>query len=156
VLDGVYLSWLTHTYFRMKKRGLRLPQRPSWSDVFLVGLATHKLSLILSKEWSTAPLRAPFTQFEAIESGGELNETSRGTGMQEAIGDLLTCPYCLGVWVATGLSINLVNSPALTRLFAGILGSVAISDFLHSFYEKFSNLPPHAPVGHSPHPVAEL
>jgi len=51
--------------------------------------------------------------------------------MQRAIGDLLTCPYCLGPWVATALTFGLVLQPRTTRLIAGILAASTISDALN-------------------------
>jgi Protein of unknown function (DUF1360) len=33
---------------------------------------------------------------------GEVPESSRGSGLQKAVGDLVTCPWCVGPWVALG------------------------------------------------------
>lgn len=136
VLDGVYTSWLAGSLIWMLKRGKKLPDQIPLADILLLGIATHKLSLVITKEWSTAPLRAPFTRFRRIEKGGELDEESRGSGIQEAIGDLLTCPYCSGVWLATGLMLGYAARPNVTRLIAGVYTSVTISDFLHTCYGK--------------------
>jgi hypothetical protein len=47
---------------------------------------------------------------------------------------LLSCPFCLAVWVATGLTGGLVLAPRLTRLVATALTAVAASDFLQMAY----------------------
>jgi len=117
-----------------RQTGRRLPERISLGDILLVGLATFKLSRTLSKEAVTSPLRAPFTHFVECAGEGEVNETARGEGMQKAIGELLTCPFCLGMWVAAFFAYGLVLAPPLTRLIATILTTKAISDSLHLAY----------------------
>ena len=64
-------------------------------DVALIGVATHKFSRMAAKDKVTSPFRAPFSRFLEKGSPGEIEEESRGTGVQKAIGDLVTCPYCL-------------------------------------------------------------
>ena len=51
-----------------------------------------------------------------------------------AIGELVTCPFCLAAWVATGLTGGLVLAPRLTRLVATALTATAASDFLQMAY----------------------
>lgn len=137
LLDLVYIAGLVGGLRWTKKRtGAHFPEKAPFSDMALIGMATHKLSVILTKEWSTAPLRAPFTKYQSIEKAGELNEVSRGHGFREAVGDLLTCPYCTGVWVATGFSLALANTPKATRFVASIFGAVAVADFLNCAYER--------------------
>lgn len=101
------------------------------SDILLGGVATYKLSRIISKDRVTSPLRAPFTEFEEPAGTSEVKEKTRGTGVQRAIGDLLTCPYCMGPWVATALGYGFVARPRAARLLSGIFAAVAVSDFLH-------------------------
>ena len=103
-------------------------------DLALLGVATHKLSRIVAKDRVTSPLRAPFARFIERGSPGEVEEESRGTGAQKAIGDLVTCPYCLSPWIATVLALGLLKAPYLTRIICGLFTSVAISHFLHQSY----------------------
>ncbi|MFN2441524.1 MAG: DUF1360 domain-containing protein [Thermoanaerobaculia bacterium] len=114
--------------------GRRFPKRVSPTDVVLIGVATHKLTRIVTRDWVTAPLRAPFTEFQKSLGSGEVQETSRGEGLQRAIGDLLTCPFCTGPWIAGALFSGLVFSPRVTRLVAATFASVALSDWLHHAY----------------------
>jgi len=84
---------------------------------------------------------APIGVFALIASklgsagGGEVTEKARGTGMQKAIGDLLTCQYCIGPRVAGALVYGLAAKPRQTRLFASVFALVAGSDFLHFAYQ---------------------
>ena len=105
--------------------------RASFGDLMLMGVATHKLSRLISKDRVTSPLRAPFTEYEEPSSASEVKEKSRGTGLQRALGDLITCPFCMGPWVATALAYGFSKRPRVTRLVGGIFAVVAISDFLH-------------------------
>ncbi len=111
-----------------------LPKRVPVSDIALLGVATHKLTRIVTRERVTIPLRVPFTRYEGGEGAGQVKEEPRGTGVQRAIGSLLTCQYCAGPWVATGLVAGLVFAPRATRVACGMLAIVAISDFLHQAY----------------------
>jgi hypothetical protein len=62
-------------------------------------------------------------------------EESKGRGIRRAIGDLLTCQFCIGPWVAGALATGFVVSPAAARLVAGTFTAVTVSDFLHPAYE---------------------
>src|SRR5579884_1114962 len=75
-----------------------------FQDLMLLGAATHKLSRIISRDRITSAVRAPFTKLDGPAGRGEVDEEPRGTGPQRAIGELLTCPYCLGPWVGSGLT----------------------------------------------------
>src|SRR5262245_27254446 len=114
--------------------GRRPPERPTTQDVVLVSIATHKLSRLLAKDSVTSPLRAPFASFEGATGDAELGERVRGTGVAHAVGELVTCPFCLGVWIATGMAAGLVFAPRLTRMVAATFTAVATSDALQLSY----------------------
>jgi Protein of unknown function (DUF1360) len=72
---------------RRSGRGAR--RRPGASHAFggghrLFGVATHKLSRLLAKDKVTAPLRAPFAEFEdeggpaEVDDGGEVSVSTTG------------------------------------------------------------------------------
>jgi hypothetical protein len=113
-----------------------VPERPAIADVVLLSIATHKLSRLVAKDAVTSPLRAPFTRYAEPAGAAELNEEVRdqGSSLRHGIGELVTCPFCLAVWVATGLTGGLVIAPRLTRLAATALTATAVSDFLQMAY----------------------
>lgn len=120
--------------------GVRLPERFSFGDTALVSVATHKASRLLTKEAVTSPLRAPFTRYEQAAGHAELKESPRKDHpAQHAIGELLTCPFCAGVWIASGLTAGLVFAPRLTRLVSTALAAVAASDALNIAYDKLKS-----------------
>lgn len=112
--------------------------RPDWMDLLLLGAATHKLSRIITKDFVTSPLRAPFTRRQAQEGAGEVKDQPRGNELQSSIGYLLTCPYCAGPWLATALSALLAWRPLQTRFVLQLLAAVTISDFLHLEYSRLN------------------
>jgi len=118
-----------------RKSGRPLPERIEARDLALLGVATHKLSLLLAKDAITSPLRAPFTELEEKRSPKSLDEKPRGEGLRRSLGELLTCHFCIGQWVASFFTYGLVFAPAVTRLVASIFTVVAISDHLHQTYK---------------------
>lgn len=120
----------------VKVTGKELPERPSLGDVALLSVATHKLSRLISKDSVTSPLRAPFTRYTSSTGSAEVGEEVRdeGSSIRHSIGELISCPFCLAVWVATVLTGGLVLAPRVTRLAATALTAVAVSDFLQLAY----------------------
>jgi hypothetical protein len=117
--------------------GRPVPDRPAAADVVLISLATHKLSRLIAKDAVTSPLRAPLVHYVEPAGAAELNEEVRDetSAVRHGIGELVTCPFCLAVWVATGLTGGLVLAPRLTRLAATALTATAVSDFLQFAYD---------------------
>jgi uncharacterized protein DUF1360 len=116
-------------------RSGRLPERVEPQDVALIGVASHKLSRVVTKDKITAFARAPFTAYQRTGAPGEVEERARGRGIRRAIGELLVCPYCLSVWTSAGLHLGLVYAPRSTRVVASALSSLTIADFLHIAYK---------------------
>ena len=112
----------------------RLPRRFGLLDLALLGIATHKLSRIVAKDRITGILRAPFVNYICSAGAGEVEEEPRGRGIQRGIGHLISCPYCMAPWCATALAFGFLFAPRVTRFFAGVLTSVAASDFLQRAY----------------------
>jgi hypothetical protein len=136
VAMGVYAGVTGALAAVVRATGAPVPERPTTSDVVLLSIATHKLSRLLSKDSITSPLRAPFTRYEKPTGSAEVMEQVRddGGGARHAVGEMLSCPFCLAVWIATGLTGGLVLAPRLTRLVATGLTAVAASDFLQMAY----------------------
>jgi hypothetical protein len=101
----------------------------------LAGVATHKLSRLIAKDRITAFARAPFTEFQQPGGPAEVEERARGEGLRRTIGELLVCPYCLGMWISGGFHLGLVTAPRTTRFAASVLTGLTISDFLQIAYK---------------------
>ncbi|MDI3102394.1 DUF1360 domain-containing protein [Streptomyces rochei] len=115
-------------------RGRPLPDRPEPWDVALTAVATFRLSRLLSKASVTSPLRAPFTTFQGPQGPAELHEEARTEGAKDTVGELLTCPFCMSVWVASTLTAGQLLWPRATRTAMGALTALAGADALQLTY----------------------
>jgi hypothetical protein len=131
IFAGLFGSGL----YAARRSGRELPQQIGAADLALIGTASHKASRLLAKDKVTSPLRAPFTELEGKGGPAELEERSRGRGVRKALGELLICPYCLGLWVVALFSFGLLFAPRLTRFVASIFAALTISDFLQIAYK---------------------
>jgi hypothetical protein len=128
-LCGAFAAWL-------RMSGRELPERVVPSDLALLAVATHKASRLIAKDRVTSTVRAPFTSFERDAGPGEVDEAARGHGLRRAIGELLICPYCLGLWLSAAFLGGLIVCPRPTRWVASALVVVTGADVLHIAYKK--------------------
>jgi hypothetical protein len=93
------------------------------------------VSRLVAKERVTAVVREPFVEIDpGRPTGGPDAERPAGSGARRAVGELLTCPSCLGLW-SSGLGVaGLAWAPRLTRGVATVFAVDAVSDFLHVAY----------------------
>ena len=137
---SVYLGLVTAGIATVRNRGHDLPARIPIGDVALLTVATFRLSRRIAKDPVTSPLRAPFTTFEGASGHAEVAEVVREHGgVKHAVGELLTCPFCLAQWVATGLVFGYAAAPRATRLAALTMTMVAGSDVLQFAYDSIQN-----------------
>jgi hypothetical protein len=139
VLAGVFNAIFAAFLLVTKGTGRSLPERVDARDIALLGMATHKLSLVGAEDAVTSPLRAPFTELREKESPKKVDEEPRGEGLRRSVGELLTCKFCLGVWLASFFTYGLVLVPRVTRLVATIFAVVTVSDYLHQTYKALMN-----------------
>jgi len=109
-------------FLAFKKRSL--PERIPLSDLLILGLATQKVSRVVTKSRVTSVVRAPFTTYEGPAGSGEVEERPRGTGLRRAIGELVSCPFCMGTW------------PRFIRALGSIFAVGSIADFVQQAYCK--------------------
>jgi len=120
--------WAVFVLFLAASRD-RLPERFGPLDLAGITLASFKLSRLITKEDVTAFVRAPVTEDpEGVRPKPE--------GMARVVGELLTCPYCIGLWITSGLAYSQVIWPRETRFFNAIFGSYAVTDFLHAGFVR--------------------
>jgi len=127
VLSSTFFAGLVGALVTARRTGREFPEL-SAGDLVMSGLATHKLSRLITKDKITGTLRAPFTRFQEKSGHGEVEEAARGKGLRYAIGELLVCPYCVAQWVAGGFTVGYVFAPRTTRLLAGMWTIHAIAD----------------------------
>ncbi len=135
-LTAIFNGALAAALLARQRSGQPLPERIEAQDLVLFSLATQKLSRVITKGKVTTALRAPFTEIEGKGGAGELEERARGRGLQRAIGELLTCPFCIGTWIASGFIYGTLFSPRATRAVASIFAVAGVADFLQQLYVK--------------------
>ncbi|MFJ9770870.1 DUF1360 domain-containing protein [Kitasatospora sp. NPDC101157] len=127
---AVYLGGTGVLAAAARRTGRPLPAPGPW-DVLLTAGAVHRLSRLLTKDPVTSPLRLPFARFRGQAGPAELSEDVRGSGVRRAFGELITCPFCTGLWIATGLTGAQVFAPGATRLVCSGLTALTAADLLH-------------------------
>jgi hypothetical protein len=133
---GIYLGLVSAAAAAVRASGRDLPERIPVGDGLLLTVATFRLARRLAKDPVTAPIRAPFTQFQGPSGHAEISEEVREHGgVKHAVGELLTCPFCLAQWVGTGFVFGYVAAPRATRLAALTMTMVAGSDVLQFVYD---------------------
>jgi hypothetical protein len=112
---------------------------PRGGDLALLGVATFKLSRLLTRDRITSVLRAPFVEYQDDFTHGEVEEKPRGTGARRAVGELLVCPYCVSLWIGTALVVGAELAPTATRAVAGTLAVTTISDVAQIGYRALED-----------------
>src|SRR5256885_2183082 len=102
-------------------------QRPL--DLAVLGIATFKAARRISHDEVTSFLREPFVEGEAHEGGEDPVETG---DLRQAVGELVTCTRCIGIWVAAGLTATQVLAPRFGRLLTWTLAAAGANDFLQA------------------------
>lgn len=139
VLGSGYVTAVVTSAVLLRRSGRGLPPRIPFRDIALIGVATFKLSRLLTRERITAPLRAPFAKRRQKGKGAELIDTPRGSGLQRAVGELMTCPFCISQWVGSSLTMGYVLAPDATRIVTGSLTAVTVADFLQYAHSAAQN-----------------
>jgi hypothetical protein len=100
-------------------------------ELAALAAATFKVSRTLTRERVGSFVRQPFVEGDA--DTGE-DERPAGTGLQRAVGELVTCPRCLGTWSAAALVSTEMLTPRFGRLLTWSLGASAANDFLQAAF----------------------
>jgi hypothetical protein len=137
---GVYLGLVSAAAAAVRASGRELPDRIPFGDALLLTVGTFRLARRIAKDPVTSPIRAPFTRFEGASGHAEVAEEVREHGgVKHAVGELLTCPFCLAQWVGTAFVLGYVTAPKATRLAALTMTMVAGSDVLQFAYDAIQN-----------------
>jgi hypothetical protein len=135
-LVGLFLGLLG--VFVSRERKERQVFDPHPRDILLIALATFRAGRVTAFERVTEPFRDPVTETvpDAFDAGEYV--VAEGTGVRKAIGELVSCPICVGTWVASALVYGLRIAPGPTRLVAAILGVSGLAEILNAVTETLS------------------
>ena len=104
------------------------PAQVSGMDLLILSLATFRLTEIISEEKIARCLRAPFCQPRTVTGpNGKVSEEEvpTGTGLRRMVGELILCPWCAGVWIATLVTFFWLLAPAFARVVMLAFGVAA-------------------------------
>ncbi len=119
----------------VRAKGRPLPDAIALGDVMLLGTATHKIARLITRDKVLTFLRAPFVDYKGPAGPAEVEEEARSDGpLRMAIGQLVTCPFCMSQWVAAALVSAFALNPRATRMVATVFTTLAVSDSLQHGY----------------------
>ena len=104
---------------------------PPVTELPVLGLATFSLSKALAKEKVGTWARVPVVD----ESAGK----PKGSRLQYAVGELITCTRCLGTWSALGLVGLRVVRPREGRIVASVLATAGVNDWLQAAFSTVAS-----------------
>lgn len=133
-LAAAYCGWVTVLVRFARARKARLPEAMPVRDLALLAVAVFRASRLVTKDSITAFARSPFVRFEGPAGPGEVEESVPGRGFRHAVGELVTCPFCVSMWLATNLSASMACFPRQTRWVCTTLAAVAGADTLQFLY----------------------
>ena len=135
-LVGLFVTLLGAFAFREREHKPVFTLDPR--DLALFGLATFRAGRMVAYDRVAEPFRDPVTETVPDEYEAGENVVAEGAGMQKAIGELVSCPTCVGTWVAAGLVYGFRLAPGPTRLFAAILAVSGLAELFDAANEALS------------------
>ena len=134
-LVGIFGTGMTAAAALAHLLGKR-PERLTALDLAVLVGATFKASRTVTRDEVMSFVRDPFVKGEAHEGDEEEVETG---GLRQAIGELVTCSRCIGVWAAAGLVSAHTLAPRAGRLLTWTLAAAAANDWLQAGFAALTS-----------------
>jgi Protein of unknown function (DUF1360) len=115
----------------------RDPREHTWLDLAALSAATFKTARTIARDEVTSFIREPFVEGDAHE--GEDETPVQTGGMEQAIGELVTCSRCIGTWVAAGLATTQLLAPRFGRVLTWTLAGAGINDLLQAGFAALTH-----------------
>jgi hypothetical protein len=128
-ITGVFVAGLALSGGIARLLG-RDPREQTWLDLATLSAATFKASRTIARDDLTSFIREPFVEGDPRDPEDE-HPVQTG-GMEQAIGELVTCSRCVGTWAAAGLATTQVLAPRFGRMLTWTLAGAGINDFLQA------------------------
>src|SRR5919112_6260235 len=133
---GAFVGLLGAFSGLLRRRDEHVQLRPL--DLAMLGLSTYRTGRLLAFERVAAPLREPVTETVPDGSGAGETVVAVGEGWRWSFGELVSCPVCVGTWVAAGLVYGLHLAPRPTRVFLAVMSSTGVAQILTEATETLS------------------
>jgi hypothetical protein len=135
-ITGVFVGGLAVAAGLARLLG-RDPREQTFLDLFALSVATFKAARTVASDEVTSFIREPFVEGHAHE--GEDERPVQTGGMEQAIGELVTCSRCVGTWAAAGLATTQVLAPRFGRVLTWTLAGAGINDFLQAGFAALTH-----------------
>lgn len=135
-LIGIFTSLFGAVVLGKRRELERFTVTPT--DLALLSLATYRAGRLAAYDRVSEPLRALLTETVPDEYDAGENVVAEGAGVQKALGELVSCPTCVGTWAAAGMLYGLQVAPGPTRLFTGILAVSGMAEILNAGAEALT------------------
>ncbi len=131
-LNLVHTGLLAATALAAHRRGWRDPL--SSTDMVQLSLAAFSIAKAVSREKIGSWVREPFV---ASDSTGEPRPVAGG--LRGAVGELVSCPRCVGAWSALSLVALRTASPAAGQVATTVFATAGANDFLQAGFRVVCN-----------------
>lgn len=113
----------------------------SWLHLVLFGLAVFRVTHLFIYDKITEKFRGKFLEEKEIvnEENGQLEWLilAKGKGFQNFVGQLLSCHWCLSIWVAFVFVLMYWFVPHVTIVLAFTLSIAAVAAIIDEIYITF-------------------
>jgi hypothetical protein len=101
-------------------------------DLVMLGLASYRTGRMVAYDKIFETERMPFAETVPDPTGAGETVVPKGTGVRHAIGELISCPICVGTWIAAILVFGLTVLPGPTRMFLKIMSGIGLAEFINA------------------------
>jgi hypothetical protein len=134
-LSSIFLALLLAFSQYKRRQGEHVNITPF--DLTLLGISTYRLGRLFAYDKVMETARTPFTETAKDSSGmGKtvIPKKDKG-GIIRAFGELISCPICMGTWIAAGLTYGLHMAPRPTRALLTMTSAVGVAELLNAATE---------------------
>src|SRR5262245_32755738 len=119
--------------FNLIQRGTHRKLELKPYELAMLGFSVYRLGRLVAYDTVMESFRSFFARTVPDPSGaGETVEPKKQSGVQEALGELVSCPICTGTWIAAGLVYGLALAPGPMRVLIYIMSAMGISELLNA------------------------
>ncbi len=101
-------------------------------------LAAVRLGRLVAFDLVFSTYRSPFTVTERDDTGAGDAVNPKGTGLQHALGELVSCPICSGTWATAAVVYGILFLPQLFWNFAVIIATIGAGEIFNAIIELCS------------------
>ncbi|CAN5224674.1 hypothetical protein BH23CHL1_BH23CHL1_15060 [soil metagenome] len=142
IIMAIFLTIFGAVAAALRRNPATLSQTPPARDIVLLGIATFRMSRLIVADRVTSIVREPVVEEgegeEQLE--GVTQKPKEEGGIVQAVGELITCPWCVSVWAGAFNVYLLTLFPRTGRLFLLVMSSSGIAHLLDPLFPLFNYL----------------